>query len=227
MAPNKPVLHPLKTPKSMTFPSELKDKTKSEDSSATPISPPLAYTEFLKALTPIFTSPVSAGGAFPAFACSPTSTPSSATSLSFSATGSAKPSSSSFSSTSPHSSSSSSSATLSGKNLPPASPATAPKSAHSARPGPLRRLRIPLSAGYPYSPTLESPRSASTLRSPYSAIEWKTRYLESQSPRSATGSRHVSVRQVVTRTVTYKRTPLEPPPKGKRRKTSNEVEAEK
>lgn len=41
-------------------------------------------------------------------------------------------------------------------------------------------------------------------------------------PRSATtapaSARSVSVRQVVTRTVTYKRMQLEAPPKGKRRK---------
>jgi hypothetical protein len=57
--------------------------------------------------------------------------------------------------------------------------------------------------------------SATTLRSPYSPADWKLRYIET--PRSACGN-PVSVKQVVTRTVTYKRTPLDPPPKGKRRK---------
>ncbi|KAJ5129855.1 uncharacterized protein N7515_005894 [Penicillium bovifimosum] len=58
----KPDLPPLKTPKSFTFPSELHkesktltvDDIKREDGSATPITPPLAYTDFLNALTPIF-----------------------------------------------------------------------------------------------------------------------------------------------------------------------------
>jgi hypothetical protein len=44
-------------------------------------------------------------------------------------------------------------------------------------------------------------------------------------PRSATG-KPVSVKQVVTRTVTYKRTQLEAPPKGKRRKCREAKEVE-
>ena len=71
----KPFLHPLKTPKSATFPSELHDEilsstsdaVKPELSSSTPITPPTAYTDFLKAYTPVFTSPASAGVTFPRF----------------------------------------------------------------------------------------------------------------------------------------------------------------
>lgn len=212
MAPSKkPVLHPLKTPKSITFPSELRDREepnssdankdaiKQEDGSATPISPPIAYTEFLKALTPVFTSPVSAGVSFPSFTFDatlhrlPASVPSSATSTSFSAAEGPKGAYTS---------------------IPSASPVATPHSAKT--PGALRRLRIPTSLAF--SPSAESPQSGNALRSPFSPADWKLRYLES--PRSATG-KPVSVRQVVTRTVTYKRTPLDPPPKGKRRKVND------
>ncbi|KAJ9486981.1 hypothetical protein VN97_g6339 [Penicillium thymicola] len=209
MPAQKPDLHPLKTPKTFIFPSEIHkdcktltdDDIKREDGSATPITPPLAYTDFLNALTPVFTSP-----------------PSTATSPALSAPISVK------------------SPATPAISLPPPSPCTV-KSAKA--PPALRRLRIPqslksfsskdsprtatpcsatpYSAG-PYSAAQWSalPRSAASLRSPFSPSDWKLRYLEA--PRSAT-TKAVSVRQVVTRTITYKRTPLDPPPKGKRRKT--------
>lgn len=212
MAPSKPVLHPLKTPKSMTFPSEMHGSPltagsetikREQGGSATPITPPLAYTEFLKALTPAF-SPASASTEFPRFTFekrrpSPISIPSSATSTPLSA--------------GPKTTSAA---------IPPPSPAVAPSPAaaspQSAKlPTTLRRLRIPPSCVW--SPVSDSPQSARTARSPFSPSDWKVRYIET--PRSA-GEKSVSVRQVVTRTVTYKRTPLDPPPKGKakRRKTS-------
>ncbi|CAI7582075.1 unnamed protein product [Penicillium glandicola] len=221
----KPDLHPLKTPKAFIFPSEIHrdsktltvDDIKREDGSATPITPPLAYTDFLNALTPVFTSPVSAGG-FPNFPMeksdpSPISQPSTATSPALSARISVK------------------SPVTPAISLPPPSPCTlkSPKA-----PPALRRLRIPQSlkpfsskdsprtstpcsatpySASPYSATQWSalPRSATSLRSPFSPSDWKLRYLEA--PRSAT------TKAVVTRTITYKRTPLDPPPKGKRRKT--------
>ncbi|KAJ5997197.1 hypothetical protein N7522_008857 [Penicillium canescens] len=206
----KPVLPLLKTPKTMTFPSELHDGPltagpltagsdfiKREEGSPTPISPPQAYTEFLKALTPVFTSPVSAGVEFPKFKFEkrrplPISVPSSATSTTFSTRDSPK---------------------VASATLPPPSPAPSPQSARP--PTTLRRLRIPQTCIY--SPVSDSPRSARTIGSPFSPSDWKIRYIET--PRSA-GGKSVSVRQVVTRTVTYKRTHLDPPPKGKRRKTS-------
>jgi hypothetical protein len=228
MPVRKPDLHPLKTPKTFVFPSEIQkdsktltvDNIKREDGSATPITPPLAYTDFLNALTPVFTTPVSAGG-FPKFSTeksdpSPISQPSTATSPALSGVSDKSPVTPSV-------------------TLPPPSPCTV-KSAKA--PPALRRLRIPqslrsfskdsprtatpcsaspYSAG-PYTATQWSalPRSAASLRSPFSPSDWKLRYLEA--PRSAT-TKPVSVRQVVTRTITYKRTPLDPPPKGKRRKT--------
>ena len=223
MPSQKPELPPLKTPKSFSFPSEIQDnpnpnptpvsaqdikrEDSSSESSASSIPTPSAYTDFLNALTPVFSSPSSAGGSYPKFkfeTCgpSPTSQPSSATSPAFSTAPSLK---------SP------------AVSLPPYSPinAKSPKS-----PPALRRLRIPASIktrGMPSprtaTPLSATPRSATGLCSPFSPSDWKMRYFET--PRSATPAKSVSVRQVVTRTVTYKRTPLDPPPKGKRRKTSS------
>ncbi|KAF7714798.1 Uncharacterized protein PECH_008037 [Penicillium ucsense] len=203
MAPSKPILHPLKTPKNMTFPSELSPMTaspltiKCEDGTPTSSLTPPSYARFLEALTPVMTGPVSAGVDFQKFAFekrrpSPISVPSSA------------------SSDGPKTTSA----------IPPPSPVISNKSSspQSARlPTSLRRLRIPTSCIY--SPLTDSPGSARTIRSPFSPSDWKLRCLET--PRSAGGiNKAVSVRQVVTRTVTYKRTHLDPPPKGKRRKTS-------
>lgn len=224
--PSKPILPPLKTPKNMSFPSELHDSPLTGSSenvitikrepgtgntsgngsgsgTATPITPPQAYTDFLKALTPIFSSPVSAGVNFPKYPfdkLSPAShsVPTSATSVHF-----------------PTRDTTSKTTSIS---LPPPSPARAPQSARE--PAPLKRLRIPTS--FVFSPATDSPHSARTIRSPFSPSDWKIRYLES--PRSA-GPTTVSVRQVVTRTVTYKRTQLDPPPKGKRRKTGENRES--
>lgn len=204
MGQKKPVLHPLKTPKSTTFPSEIHSSSSSETSgnikgeeiNSTPITPPLAYTEFLKALTPVFTSPLSPSVSFSKFApersaTSSTSQPSSATSSSFPAKDAIK----------------------SASSLPPPSPFSKAPALNKRET--LRRLRIP--ASVTYSPVTETPTSTTSLRSPFSPSEWKLRYFEG--PRSATG-KPVNVRQVVTRTMTFKRTPLDPPPKGKRRKTT-------
>ncbi|KAJ5550418.1 hypothetical protein N7535_001641 [Penicillium sp. DV-2018c] len=206
----KPTLPPLKTPKTMTFPSELHDTPltagpftagsdiiKREEGSSTPITPPQSYTEFLKALTPVFTSPLSAGVESSKFKYekrrpSPISVPSSATGTCLSARESFK---------------------VNSATLPPPSPAPSPQSARPS--SSLRRLRIPQTCIW--SPVTDTPGSARTIRSPFSPSDWKIRYIET--PRSA-GAKSVSVRQVVTRTVTYKRTHLDPPPRGKRRKTS-------
>lgn len=250
----KPSLPPLKTPKTMTFPSELRadtgsslsDNVKHEDGGmSTPITPPAAYTEFLKAFTPIFSSPSSANINFsrPSFdrppAYSPTSQPASALpGVSFSSCSSA----SSAAEQPPKSAKEAEDAEgergggniSSNTSLPPPTPFTAPPVPHHHHlqlppPGPVRRdprslrsLRIP--PALRYSPTTPvsaadysfSPRSATMLRSPYSPPDWKLRYCEG--PRSATTSSKFSVRHVVTHTVTYKRTQLDAPPKGKRRK---------
>ncbi|KAJ5202043.1 uncharacterized protein N7498_006706 [Penicillium cinerascens] len=233
MPTQKPELPPLKTPKSFTFPSEIQDDRKAlsieikhEDNSSSgsegSIPTPLAYTEFLSALTPVFESPKGSAGSFPKFSFeksgpSPISQPSTATSPAFSSAPSLKSPS---------------------VSLPPPSPCNV-KSPRN--PPALRRLRIPQSlktlsmkdsprtatplSGTPYSanpysanPYSTTPRSTTSSFWASSPREWQLRGLE---PRSATTPKAVSVRHVVTRTVTYKRTPLDPPPKGKgkRRKT--------
>ena len=240
--PAKPFLHPLKTPKTATFPSELHDdnniaKTpsttsdttiKHEPGTATPITPPTAYTEFLKAMTPVFTSPVSAGTSFPRFQFdkptgpagqgqAPTSAPT-PTSTTNSQPTSAVSGTFGFHEREPF---------VKSATLPPP-PATATGTGPtSSGPGAirknqsLRRLRIPPSMHLsPVTTTAsDAPQSATTLRSPFSPVDWKLRYMEPRSATTATSSagagRSVSVRQVVTRTVTYKRMQLEAPPKGK------------
>lgn len=195
----KPILPPLKTPKSATFPSEfhddcpssISDAIKQEEdllnSKSTPITPqsaiPNSYLKFLEdynTKSPLKTS-----------SSSSSSQPASAMSGSFSFGDFVR------------------SPTVS---LPPTTPLSAVPSRRNL-PVP-RRLRIPPSLKY--SPTTDSPKSATSLRTPFSPSgDWRIRYLDP--PRSANG-KPVSVKQVVTRTVTYKRTHLDAPPKGKRRK---------
>ncbi|MCJ1346855.1 hypothetical protein MMC31_005073 [Peltigera leucophlebia] len=197
----------LKTPRSAMLPSELPrspaqgflDIIKQEDDIKTPITPPLAYTEFLKALSPAISSP-STGRSFTFSDRSGKSTPTSAPSSAGSAC-----------------SCSNDAHKTSAPIIPPSPFMRPPPSARS--PTTLRRLRIPQSPGY--SPATDSPKS-SAIRSPFSPADW---YLDSkariyESPRTPRSGCHrpVSVRQVVTRTVTYTRTPLDPAPKGKRRK---------
>jgi hypothetical protein len=216
-ATKKPSLPPLQTPQTASFPSEIVETPlsalppaiKQEHGLKTPITPPVAYTEFLKALTPIITSPKQIP-ALPRTLSTesapardtPTSSHSTSSSFSFSRQDTQKSASAS---------------------APPPSPFV--RSNSSARtPTSLRRLTIP------QSPVV-SPHSTATLstagltsamaRSPFSPADWNLdsngrRYFEQ--PRSAT-VRPVSVRSVVTRTVIYKRTPpLDPAPKGKKRK---------
>lgn len=197
----------LKTPRSAMLPSQLPrspaqgflDMIKQEDDIKTPITPPLAYTEFLKALSPAISSP-STGRSFTFSDRSGKSTPTSAPSSAGSAC-----------------SCSNDAHKTSAPIIPPSPFMRPPPSARS--PTTLRRLRIPQSPSY--SPATDSPKS-SAIRSPFSPADW---YLDSkarmyESPRTPRSGCHrpVSVRQVVTRTVTYTRTPLDPAPKGKRRK---------
>ncbi|KAL8714684.1 MAG: hypothetical protein Q9220_001633 [cf. Caloplaca sp. 1 TL-2023] len=201
----KPTLPALMTPSTATLPSQLPrspapgmlDVIKKEDDIKTPITPPQAYTEFLKALSPAVSSPGTARS--PVFSFSGKSTPST------------QPSSAGSSCLScthdPHK--------VPSATMVPPSPYMRPPS--SARtPTALRRLRIPQSPVC--SPATDSPRSAA-MRSPFSPADWhpegKARYCE---PSRSACHRPVSVRQVVTRTVTYTQTPLDPAPKGKRRK---------
>ncbi|KAL4769453.1 hypothetical protein BDW60DRAFT_195155 [Aspergillus nidulans var. acristatus] len=103
MAPTRPYLPPLSTPKTMIFPSELRDpdpvsytcldsakSVKSEDFSSeteTSITPPSAYTEFLNTFSPIFASPSTSRANFSKYMLdkprpSPSSAPPSALSFS-------------------------------------------------------------------------------------------------------------------------------------------------
>lgn len=227
----KPNLPALKTPRSATLPSELPrspvpghlaksatlpselprspvpghlEVVKVEDDLKTPITPPTAYTEFLKALSPAVSTPST--GRSPIFdrlsgKSTPITQPSSAASCMCSGPDSLKASSAPI--------------------IPPSPYMRPPNSART--PTGLKRLRIPQSPAW--SPSTDSPKSSarsSTIRSPFSPADWsidgKTRYFEA--PRSGT-HRTVSVRQVVTKTITYTKspiTPLDPAPKGKKRR---------
>lgn len=231
----KPALPPLKTPSNIVFPSELRtdsstESARNEDSASTPITPPAAYTEFLKALSPIFSNPESADNVdyskyrfnqHQRNANIPRSQPSSAVSGTFNFNESAR------------------SATL-----PPPTPHGP---THARREfSNLRRLRIPPALRHSPSsaeplrsagPRSAGPRSATIARSPYSAYspyspyspysyspaDWRMRYLDAPRTANPRSSNHkVSVRHVVTHTVTYTTTELDAPPKGKRRKHGHE-----
>ena len=206
----KPKLPQLKTPMTSTFPSELSalsarsplpgyaDFIKQEEYIKTPITPPIAYTDFLKTMA----SPI-AGEKSSSGRTTPTSAPS---------TGSSEHSDCSCNCETHKSPTSA---------LPSASfvfPSSAPST------GRLGRLRIPPSPAFSGS---DSPMSAtSAVRSPFSArsarspFDWdfksKGRYYDIKSPKSSRSSVR-QVREIVTRTVTY--TPrMSPAPKGKRRK---------
>ncbi|KAJ6152953.1 hypothetical protein N7497_007272 [Penicillium chrysogenum] len=205
--PTKPVLPPLKTPKTMTFPSELhespltagSDFIKREEGSSTPITPPQAYTEFLKALTPVFTSPVSAGVDFPKFKFekrrpSPISVPSSATSTVFSTRDN-----------------------LSARDSPKVASATLPP---PSPPEPtIGQAPLQLYDVYEFH-THACIRPLRIHREVHAQYD-----LHFPPPIGRSGiSRHRRVRAgSLLATVTYKRTHLDPPPRGKRRKTSEDV----
>ncbi|KAB8228758.1 uncharacterized protein BDW43DRAFT_290406 [Aspergillus alliaceus] len=205
MAPTKPSLHPLATPKTMSFPSELRERTytcldpdrpekeiKKEDEEEITITPPPAYTEFLNTFSPIFSRPATSRENFSKYMLdrprpSPTSAPTSSTSPSF-----------------PKESA----------RVPP--PYTAsrcfvplpPKSPDNSR-------RLPLPPPYVCAPMTDSPRSAHALQSPFTPSDYRLRMFDS--PVSDNGA-SFSVRHVVTTTITLKRAPqLDPPPQGKRR----------
>ncbi|ORY12155.1 hypothetical protein BCR34DRAFT_483202 [Clohesyomyces aquaticus] len=248
---SKPALASLKTPLSATYPSELRSPMiysaaatptfiKREESLKTPITPPTAYLDFLKTLSPVLMSPMATGtsskfvfeGNRPTSTASLASVTSSASSTSFTSTSAPK---ADTTPASPASSRSSSCCNCEhSKSEPPMPPKTAPLSkvdtvtvpppSPFTRPQSARipRLYIPQS---PYSPAgVRSPMSAHSISSPYSAVSPKTWDLEKKSSRT----RRVSVREVVTRTVTYSSTPIDakapnfpqidPAPRGKRRK---------
>ncbi|CAF9905582.1 MAG: hypothetical protein ALECFALPRED_001036 [Alectoria fallacina] len=209
----KPTLPALKTPKTASLPSELPRSPlpgrleiikQEEEDIKTPITPPQAYTEFLRTLSPAVSTPST--GRSPLF-----------DRLSGKSTPITQPSSANSCLCSSHDTSKTYSA-------PMAPPSPFMRPLNSARtPTLLRKLRIPQSPAW--SPTTDSPKSSalsSAHRSPFSPADWaidgKSRCFEG--PRSCT-HKPVSVRQVITKTVTYTRTPitpLDPAPKGKKRR---------
>lgn len=219
-AVTRPVLPPLQTPKTASFPSEIINTPIScvsavikQENIGTPITPPVAYTEFLKALTPVLASPPETGALQRSMSDESTATRDSITS-NLSATSSIESLSKSDSYKSPSSS------------IPP-TPYT------RKNPNALRRLRIPHSPAFSPSTCGPSPRTAisgmstgSMLYSPFSPADWNLDSANRRcfdTPRSAC-PKPVSVRSVVTRTVTYKRSPpLDPAPKGKKRKIEDSV----
>ncbi|KAH7131965.1 hypothetical protein B0J11DRAFT_427902 [Dendryphion nanum] len=245
----------LKTPLSATYPSELKSPMiqsaaatptfiKREDSLKTPITPPIAYLDFLKTLSPVLMSPMPTGSStkFVFEANRPTSiasVTSSNSTTSFTSTSGPmdKPSPTSAPSSRESSCNCDAAkqeppktaplskprlpANIDTVSIPPPSPFTRPQSARAPR---LYIPQSPYSPNTVRSPALRSPGSATSINSPYSAMSPKPWDLEKKSARS----RRVSVREVVTRTVTYSTTPvdpkapgfshIDPAPRGKRRK---------
>ncbi|CBF81010.1 predicted protein [Aspergillus nidulans FGSC A4] len=209
MAP-RPELYHLQTPEHIIFPSELQEylrgpnptPARCTDGKGPSVPPPLAYTEFLKALSPVFGSPLESATTpysytFNKQLPSPQSLPSTASTTSFS------------------------SDTVTAVRAPkthrrarsgPPTPLNVPRSAVES--GQLRRLRM--SPSYPYSPgVVDSPKSAYAVRSPYPPLDRQMRHVGSP----ASTGRSITIQHIVTHTVTLKRVPsLAPPPKGKRRR---------
>lgn len=231
----------LQTPGSGTFPSELRSPMvaspsllKKDDALKTPITPPSAYLDFLKNMSPALMSPLPTGTSthfkFPAEKTSnrisevgvdkPIHSPAASQPALSRNTSFESASSSSTSSTESVVSHSSANTTSRSKpqspriTIPPSSFAMpAPRSSRTPR-----RLHIPQS---PFTPALSSAHSMPSPYSgtPLSAAPWSATYSPRDADPEANGKPgKVSVRQVVTRTVTYCRTPLEPAPRGKRRK---------
>ncbi len=243
----------LQTPGSGSFPSELLSPMVSspnllrKDDLRTPITPPSAYLDFLRNMSPAMLSPApsstSARFNFGDKPAEPTSQPTSEKSSLSPPTSlpDAQPNlsrnTSYDSNASAHSNLSNHSAPSQASSIPlsaglrrqrPESPRViippstfarpaAPKSARTPR------LHIPQS---PFNPSLGSAHSipqSPYSSTPLSAAPWSATFSPREGDPEANGKPgKVSVRQVVTRTVTYCRTPLDPAPKGKRRKVDVE-----
>ena len=153
----KPVLPPLQTPKTASFPSEIVETPlsaclsaviKQEQGLKTPITPPTAYTDFLSALTPILASPPTSA-LHRSLSDDSTQTTNSATS------------------------------TISSKSDGQKSTGSLPPTPYRRNPSHLRRLRIPHSPAYtssatsgPSPRTMSSLPSGSILFSPFSPADW-------------------------------------------------------
>ncbi|OCK83923.1 hypothetical protein K432DRAFT_290040 [Lepidopterella palustris CBS 459.81] len=251
----KPALSALKTPLSATYPSELRSPMvstpthiKREEGQQTPITPPAAYLDFLKTLSPVLMSPLATGtsskfnfgdsrtssAASVASITSTTSTASSASSIM--STSGAVPADKPSPTSSNHSSRASSCCNCDHPKSPPTTISSPPsaKSEMNITIPPRSPFVRPMSARTPRLFIPQSPYSPANVRTPLSAHSVHSPYSATMSPRSwdlekkSSTTRRVSVREVVTRTVTYTSTPvdatasafppLDPAPKGKRRK---------
>jgi len=241
----------LQTPGSGTFPSELlspmapsPSMLRMKDDLKTPITPPSAYLDFLKNMPTAMLSPApSSTSARFSFkdanwdkALEPTSArPMSALPTSQPQTlppisrNTSYDSAASIASTASDQSAPSlpriRSASITSNNQRPESPRIIIPPSPFVKPAPRSartpRLHIPQS---PFNPALNSAHAVASpyATTPLSAAPWSATF----SPRDADPDANakpgkVSVRQVVTRTVTYCRTPLEPAPRGKRRKVED------
>ncbi|EMR62859.1 hypothetical protein UCREL1_10216 [Eutypa lata UCREL1] len=225
MPTSKPKLAQLTTPVTATFPSELSalsartplsavpDFIKEEFPSGdkTPITPPVAYMDFLKSMSmPSPIVPEKRSGSTTEEDSAQESVPSTASSEQTDCSckcGSHK-----------------SSPTSAPFGSQPTQPMSAPPTGATSFPS----LHLPPS---PALSNLDSPLSATTARSPFSArsvrspFDWeaalKARYSQDSRATKSSGKSVRHIREVVTRTVTY--TPrMNPAPKGKRRKTHSD-----
>ncbi|KAI0196856.1 hypothetical protein F4808DRAFT_301992 [Astrocystis sublimbata] len=232
MSTTKPKLPQLKTPVTATFPSELSALSASASASArtplsaipafikeefpgsarTPISPPTAYMDFLKAMSvpsPVVPAKRSVSGSStpeedPADDSPPSTASSTETDCSCKCGGHSSP--------------------VAIPRSPYANqPMSAPPMNVTSYPG----LNVPSSPAVsitdsPMSATIRSPFSSRSVRSPF---DWdaalKARYSQDCRAHKPTSKSVRHIREVVTRTVTF--TPrMSPAPKGKRRKTHAE-----
>ncbi|KAK7536739.1 hypothetical protein IWX49DRAFT_255775 [Phyllosticta citricarpa] len=234
----------LKTPVSATYPSEISSPAvltptllKHEEGEKTPITPPAAYVDFLKTFSPVLMSPVSSSTSSrfnfddrpttsrttsaSSTSTQPTSAPSEAIenpqkSTSVQESGHPTDKNGSSKETAPSSTVTKTKGEMR-VTIPPPSPFVRPMSARAPR------LRIPPS---PLSASVRSPMSARSLHSPYAVALSPSGLSMASKESDGSTNRAVSVRQVVTRTVTYSRTPteernvatLDPAPKGKKRR---------
>ncbi|KAK2590343.1 hypothetical protein QQS21_011969 [Conoideocrella luteorostrata] len=221
----KPKLEKLSTPVTSTFPSEITSASTATPLSGvvfpskldpdfikTPISPPSAYTDFLSKAMALNSPSLTSGDS------SPDSTKSNSETEhdERSPRDGGEPSPISTTSSKP-------SPPMTAPAAPPRSfPTSAPMSAPPTGAASFPSLKLPPS---PAISNIDSPLSASTIRSPFSArsvhsvFDWdaalKARFSDKKQKPSRTSVRHI--REVVTRTVTY--TPrMDPAPRGKRRK---------
>ncbi|KAJ8603874.1 hypothetical protein MRB53_042049 [Persea americana] len=243
----------METPGSGTFPSEIARSPmacspgflRNQEAMRTPLTPPSAYLDFLKQMTPAMPSPMSTGRSSrfhfgdekcerlseitndkPATSASP---PDSQPALS---RNTSYESNLSNSSTNTSVSDYSAIQTAAARIEPPLSARIRPESprivippsphAQFAKPGQPRSSRTPKRLQIPTSPFSPNNGASPYSSTPLSGAPWSASFSPSNADPEANGKPgRVSVRHTVTRTIVYCRTPLEPAPRGKRRKVDD------